>query len=73
MHPIWDIPEIVEFILDFLSTRAAAVLAAVRRAFWRTALPYIWREIDTFYKLIILLPEDALSKYYGDGIAVRRL
>ncbi|KAG9027036.1 hypothetical protein FS837_004399 [Tulasnella sp. UAMH 9824] len=73
MHPIWDIPEIVEFILDFLSTRDAAVLTAVRRAFWRTALPYIWREIDTFYKLILLLPEDALSKWYGDGIAVRRL
>ncbi|KAG8894936.1 hypothetical protein FRC00_008282, partial [Tulasnella sp. 408] len=69
MHPIWDISEIVEFILDFLSTRDAAILAAVRRAFWRIASPYIWREIDTVYKLILLLPEDALSKWYGHGIA----
>ncbi|KIO17299.1 hypothetical protein M407DRAFT_33047, partial [Tulasnella calospora MUT 4182] len=61
MHPIWDIPELLEAICDFLGISDVAAMASVCRTFWWTAMPYVWRNINTFYKLMQLLPEDALS------------
>ncbi|KAG8918594.1 hypothetical protein FRC01_001782 [Tulasnella sp. 417] len=67
MHPIWKIPELVKLIFDFLPISDAAVMASVCRTFWWVAMPNVWGNIDTFYKLMQLLPEDALSTTYDDG------
>ncbi|KAG9046521.1 hypothetical protein FS837_004271 [Tulasnella sp. UAMH 9824] len=69
MHPMWKIPELLEIIFGFLATSDVAVVASVCRSFWLTAIPYVWGNIDTFYKLMQLLPEDALSTTYDDLIA----
>ncbi|KAG8923890.1 hypothetical protein FRC00_005733 [Tulasnella sp. 408] len=69
MHPIWEIPELLETIFGFLVISDVAVMASVCRSFWWTAMPYVWGNIDTFYKLMQLLPEDALSTTYDDLIA----
>ncbi|KIO26935.1 hypothetical protein M407DRAFT_233851 [Tulasnella calospora MUT 4182] len=61
MHSIWYIPELLEAICDFLGISDVAAMASVCRTFWWTAMPYVWRNINTFYKLMQLLPEDALS------------
>ncbi|KAG8921013.1 hypothetical protein FRC01_000485 [Tulasnella sp. 417] len=67
MHPIWKIPELVELIFHFLAVSDAAVMASVCRTFCWAAMPNVWGNIDTFYKLMQLLPEDALSTTYDDG------
>ncbi|KAG8921011.1 hypothetical protein FRC01_000483 [Tulasnella sp. 417] len=56
MHPTWDIPELVEHIFNFLTPRDAAKAATVCRSFWSAALPRSWRNVDTFDRLMNLLP-----------------
>lgn len=72
MHRIWNIPELLELVFDFLAIHdAAAAASTVCRSFWLVALAHIWRDINTFSKLLKLLPQDKLSASYHGDVVVR--
>lgn len=73
MHRIWNIPELVDLIFNFLAIRDAAVAVTVCRSFWLAALAHIWRDIDDFSILLNLLRKTQSGWRYNNDVVVGHL
>lgn len=60
MNRLWDIPELVRLIFEFLDKTTRIRLAPVCRTFWMHNLPFTWERVG-LPPLLKLLPDDAVS------------
>lgn len=70
MHEFWDIPELVQSVFAFLDDKTRIEAARVCRTFWLNTLPFTWKEVNDFYTLMQLLPDDSMAKGPEDGMEV---
>ncbi|KAG8900871.1 hypothetical protein FRC00_010661 [Tulasnella sp. 408] len=62
MHPIWNITELLAYILLFLDEKLDLLQCSlVCRAFSVEAIRLIWKEVDDFHNLLGCFPRDIVS------------
>ncbi|KAG8902625.1 hypothetical protein FRB99_004313 [Tulasnella sp. 403] len=61
MHHLWEIPELVFLIFEFLELRDQTRIALVCKTFSIQACNLIWRNVDNFSALAGLLPDGTLT------------
>lgn len=54
-HPAWDVPDVVDAILDVLADRDLAMSARVCRDWTSTVLDKLWKDMDSLQPLLQIL------------------